>query len=279
MTESPRTTVLITGSSSGFGRAAARLFRARGWNVVATARQADAWADEPAAADLLTCALDVTDPVSVDAAVAAAVQRFGRLDCVVNNAGAGLLSVFENTPMATVRELFDTNVFGVMEVTRAALPHLAASGGRVVTVSSGAAVVPEPLMSVYSATKFAVEGFTESLRHELARRGVGVKLIEPGLVRGTNFVQRAAEASAAVPVPPAYQDYVAQVMAGFQQEPPYRPATESEVAEAIVTAATEDTTQLRHVIGEDNEVAVHMRRETSEKDYNEWSLARAGTAG
>jgi NAD(P)-dependent dehydrogenase (short-subunit alcohol dehydrogenase family) len=276
MTETQRSTVLITGSSSGFGRAAVRRFRARGWNVVATARRADAWADEPPAEDLLACTLDVTDAASIDTAVGAALTRFGRLDCLVNNAGAGLLSVFESTPMTTVRDLFDTNVFGMMMVTRAALPHLAAQGGRVVTVASGSGIVPEPLMSVYSATKFAVEGFTESLRHELIGRGVGVKLVEPGLVRETNFVQRTTETSLAVPVPPDYEDYFARVLAGYQQESPYRLATESEVAEAIVTAATDDTSQLRHIVGEDTEAYAHQRRETSEKDYNEWALARSG---
>ncbi|MGI6871802.1 SDR family NAD(P)-dependent oxidoreductase [Amycolatopsis sp. 3B14] len=217
--------------------------------------------------------LDVTDPDSIQAALA----RFGRLDCVVNNAGAGLFSVFESTPMATVRALFETNVFGMMQVTQAALPILGAQGGgRLIAISSGAGIVPEPLLSVYSATKFAVEGFTESLRYEAAARGVSVKLVEPGLVRGTNFLARTAESAQAVPVPAGYEPLVRQVMGAFEQEGPYRLATAQTVAEAVVAAAEDDSTQLRYLVGEDVENSVRMRRETSEKDYNDWALARVG---
>jgi short-subunit dehydrogenase len=179
--------------------------------------------------------------------------------------------------MATVRALFETNVFGTMQVTQAALPILAAQGGGcLITISSGAAIVPEPLLSVYSATKFAVEGFTESLRHEAAARGVSVKLIEPGLVRGTNFLAHTAESSQAVPVAAGYETLVRQVMGAFEQESPHRLATPQTVAEAVVTASADDSTQLRYLVGEDVETAARMRRETSEKDYNDWTLARVG---
>ncbi|MGW4587813.1 SDR family oxidoreductase [Amycolatopsis thermoflava] len=273
-----RKTVLITGSSSGFGKATAELFLDRGWNVVATARRPLPEGHlGPAAEHLLTCVLDITDPDSIQAALRDAPARFGRLDCVVNNAGAGLFSVFESTPMATVRALFETNVFGMMQVTQAALPILAAQGGgRLIAISSGAGIVPEPLLSVYSATKFAVEGFTESLRYEAAARGVSVKLVEPGLVRGTNFLARTAETAQAVPVPAGYETLVRQVMGAFEQEGPHRLATARTVAEAVVTAAEDDSTQLRYVVGEDVEFSARMRRETSEKDYNDWALARVG---
>ncbi|MEU0465330.1 MULTISPECIES: SDR family oxidoreductase [unclassified Amycolatopsis] len=272
-----RKTVLITGSSSGFGKATAELFLDRGWNVVATARR-PLPEDHlgPATEHLLTPVLDITDPDSIQAALRDALARFGRLDCVVNNAGAGLFSVFESTPMATVRALFETNVFGMMQVTQAALPILAAQGGRLIAISSGAGIVPEPLLSVYSATKFAVEGFTESLRYEAAARGVSVKLVEPGLVRGTNFLARTAESAQAVPVPAGYEPLVRQVMGAFEQEGPYRLATARTVAEAVVTAAEDDSTQLRYLVGEDVEFSARMRRETSEKDYNDWALARVG---
>ncbi|MFF0227875.1 SDR family oxidoreductase [Streptomyces sp. NPDC004629] len=274
MTDQQRKTVLVTGGSSGFGRAALASFLAQGWNVAATARQPSAQGQQGPADNLLVCAMDVRDADSVAAAVERAVERFGRLDCVVNNAGAGLLSVFEATPMTAVRELFETNVFGMMRVTHAVLPYFAAQGeGRVVNVSSGSGIVPEPLMSVYAATKFAVEGFTESLRYELAIRNVVVKLVEPGLVPDTNFVQRTAETSRAVPVPPAYEGYVRRIVARFQEDSPYRLATEGTVADAIVTAASDNTTHLRYVVGEDTEVAASMRRETSEKDYNNWALS------
>ncbi|MEV1083721.1 SDR family oxidoreductase [Streptomyces sp. NPDC050211] len=278
MSTQTRKTVLITGSSSGFGKATAALFLDRGWNVVATARRpAPEGQLGPDTEHLLTCALDITDPDSIQAALRDALIRFGRLDCVVNNAGAGLFSVFESTPMATIRALFETNVFGMMQVTQAALPILAAQGsGCLIAISSGAAIVPEPLLSVYSATKFAVEGFTESLRYEAAARGVSVKLVEPGLVRGTNFLAHTAESAQAIPVAAGYETLVQQVMGAFEQEWPYRLATAQTVAEVVVTAAGDDSTQLRYLVGEDVETSARMRRETSEKDYNDWALARVG---
>ncbi|WP_431910903.1 SDR family oxidoreductase [Amycolatopsis thermoflava] len=278
MSTETRKTVLITGSSSGFGKATAEVFLDRGWNVVATARRPLPEGHlGPATGHLLTSVLDITDPDSIQAALRDALARFGRLDCVVNNVGAGLFSVFESTPMATIRALFETNVFGMMQVTQAALPILAAQGGgRLIAISSGAGIVPEPLLSVYSATKFAVEGFTESLRYEAAACGVSVKLVEPGLVRGTNFLARTAESAQAVPVPAGYEALVRRVMGAFEQEGPYRRATAQTVAEAVVTAAEDDSTQLRYLVGEDVENSARMRRETSEKDYNDWALARVG---
>jgi NAD(P)-dependent dehydrogenase (short-subunit alcohol dehydrogenase family) len=274
MTEREHPTVLITGSSSGFGREAVALFRTRGWNVVATSRTPDTGEQ---ADDLLVAALDVHDTDSIDTAISRAVERFGRLDCVVNNAGQGLLSVFEGTPMTTVRQMFETNLFGMMEVTRRALPHLSArGGGRVVNVASGAGIVPEPFMTVYAATKFAVEGFSEALRYELAPRGITVKLVEPGLVRGTNFMDTTTAASLAIPVPPAYQDHVNQAIARYMEPSSFNLATPAAVAEAIVTAATDTTSRLRYVIGEDIEATARMRRETSEKQYNDWALATYG---
>ncbi|GAA4671427.1 MULTISPECIES: SDR family oxidoreductase [Amycolatopsis] len=272
MTERAPKTVLVTGSSSGFGKAAVTAFLAQGWRVAATARRPDAEQDTE---NLFTCRLDLHDPDSIESAVAATVERFGTLDCVVNNAGAGLLSVFETTPMETVRELFETNVFGAMRVIQAALPRFAdQGGGRIVNVSSTAGLVPEPFMSVYAATKSAVEALTEGLRYELAARDVVVKLVEPGLVRDTNFVQATAEASLALPVPDAYRAAVDKVIAGYQAEYPHRLATEAEVADAIVAAATDSGTRLRYLVGEDSEAAAHMRWSTSEEQYNAWALER-----
>ena len=275
MTDTDRQTVLITGSGSGLGRAARVLFAERGWNIASTSRTVT---DEHAHAGtdrVLVLPLDVRDPAAVSAAFAATITRFGRVDCVVNNAGAGLFSVFEATPMAVVRDLFDTNVFGLMQVTQAAVPHFRdAGGGRLVNLSSGAGIVPEPLMSVYAATKFAVEGFTESLRYELAGEHVSVALIEPGLVTGTGFLPRTAQSSAAVPVPPPYQGLVGQMSAVWQRESPYRLATMAAVAEAILAAATDDPPRLRYVVGEDAQTSARMRRQTSEPEYDAWATAR-----
>ena len=139
-------TVLITGASSGFGRAAAKLFQKEGWNVVATMRELDREDELKTLADTLVVRLDVRDAASIEAAIALGIKRFGKIDCVVNNAGAGLFSVFETTPLAAARDLFETNVFGVMQVTQSVLPHFRENGGgRIVNVASGTGIVAVPL--------------------------------------------------------------------------------------------------------------------------------------
>ncbi len=142
-------TVLITGCSTGFGEAAARLFASRGWNVVATMRRPEAGAGLAALDNVLVTRLDVQDPASIDAAVAEAIARFGRIDVLVNNAGFGLFGVFEAAPRDKIREQFDVNVFGVMDVTRALLPHFRANrSGTIVNISSGAGVFTLPMISL-----------------------------------------------------------------------------------------------------------------------------------
>lgn len=275
MTDTERKTVLITGSGSGLGRAARLLFDERGWNIVSTSRTLTAEHTAAGSERVLVLPLDVRDPAAVSAALAATITRFDRVDCVVNNAGTGLFSVFEATPMALVRDMFDTNVFGLMQVTQAAVPYFRdVGGGRLINLSSGAGIVPEPLMSVYAATKFAVEGFTESLRYELAGEDVMVALIEPGLVTGTGFLPRTAQSSAAIPVPPPYQGLVEQMSAVWQRESPYGLATEAAVAEVILAAATDDPPRLRYVVGQDAQTSARMRRQTSEPEYDAWATAR-----
>lgn len=122
-------TILITGASSGIGKATAKLFQERGWNIVATMRNPDKEDELNKLDNILVTRLDVTDAASIKAAVAAGIERFGSIDCVVNNAGLGLFSVFEATPMEAVRELLETNIFGMMQVTHAVLPHFKKNGG------------------------------------------------------------------------------------------------------------------------------------------------------
>src|SRR5258706_9895255 len=168
-------TVLITGCSSGYGLETARHFHAQGWNVIATMRtpREDVL---PRSERLRVLALDVTRPASIAAVLAAA----GPIDVLVNNAGIGLMGAFEVTPMATVREVFETNTFGVMAMTQAVLPQLRARrSGTVVNVTSSATLAPFPLVAVYTASKKAIEGVTASLPFELADFGVSVKLVRP----------------------------------------------------------------------------------------------------
>ena len=261
-------TVLITGTSSGFGRASARRFAERGWNVVATMRRPDP-ADALAAFDnVLVTRLDVQDPNSIETAVAAGIERFGAIDALINNAGFGLFGVFEGTSRDKIREQFDVNVFGVMDVTRALLPHFRRRrSGTIVNVSSGAGVFALPMISLYTASKFALEGFSESLAYELASQNIRVRLVEPGGVVTTSFGARSAAEAAGADVPADYAAFAAATAKVFDGLRASRLATPEQVAEVII-AATEDTgDRLRYVATEDIAALVRARRETSEDAY------------
>lgn len=266
--------VLITGSSSGFGKAAALKFRERGWRVAATMRDPSRW-QEAADPDLLLLPLDVGNEASVSAAVDQAIAKWGKIDCVVNNAGQAVVSVLETTPIEVARGIFDTNLFGVIRVMQRVLPHFrAVGGGRFVNLGSSSAIAPEPLMSVYSASKFAAEGLAEAARYELAAFNVTVKLVEPGFVKETNILASTLENAKAAPVPAAYRQYYDKMITDFLGEMPYRFATEAEVAAAIVAAASDETGQFRFVVGEDAEASAHMRRATSEPVYDAWARGK-----
>ncbi|MEM8738821.1 MAG: SDR family oxidoreductase [Planctomycetota bacterium] len=178
---------LITGSSSGIGRAAAEHFAQKGWGVAATMRSPEVrrpWAEE---LDVFCPALDVTDPESIASAVTQTLERFGRIDVVVNNAGYGLMGPLHGATDEQLDTQFRTNVLGLIAVTQAVLPALYESRGTVVNVSSIGGRIGFPLGSAYHATKFAVEGLSESVRYELANHGVKVRLVEPGGIR-TDFL-------------------------------------------------------------------------------------------
>jgi NAD(P)-dependent dehydrogenase (short-subunit alcohol dehydrogenase family) len=268
-------TALITGSSSGFGRAAALYFAERGWNVAATMRAPDQEKDLAAKNGVLVTRLDVQDPESIERGVRAALDRFARIDALVNNAGFGLFGIFEATSREKIAAQFAVNVFGVMDVTRAVLPHFRAAGGGVIlNVGSGAGVFGLPMISLYCASKFALEGFTESLSYELAALNIRVKMIEPGGVVSTNFGKRSASEAAGNVAPPDYDRFVAaanQVFAGLRAE---RRATEEDVAKVIYEAATDGTDRLRYVATEDIKPLVAKRRETSEDEYMAFMRAR-----
>src|SRR5262249_33480068 len=176
-------TVLITGCSSGYGLETARHFHAREWNVIATMRTPHEGV-LPRSERLRVLALDVTRPESITAAIEAS----GAIDVLVNNAGIGVIGVFEATPMSTVREVFETNTFGVMAMTQAVLPQFRARrSGVVVNVTSSVTLAPMPLAAAYTASKMAIEGFTGSLAPELESFDVRVKLVEPGYAPTTRF--------------------------------------------------------------------------------------------
>ncbi len=178
---------LVTGASSGIGEATARALAADGAHVAIAARRNDRLAAlrdelESAGAQVLTLELDVTDEGAARAAVQSAVDKFGALDIVVNNAGVMLLGPVENADTTDWTRMINTNVLGLMYLTHAALPHLLASQGTVVQISSVAGRVARSGSAVYNASKHAVNAFSEGLRQEVTGRGVRVVLIEPGMV-------------------------------------------------------------------------------------------------
>jgi len=262
-------TVLITGCSTGLGRMTAAHFAASGWNVIATMRRPEPDLAEAFPGRVLVQPLDVADPASIEAAIEAGIARFGSLDVVVNNAGVTMVSVFEATPDEAIRQIFETNVFGLMNVTRAALPHLRrAGGGTIVNVSSGVGLVGVPLLSIYVASKQAVEGLSESLAYELESQGIRIKLVEPGAMRSTNFTATGMAASAAAPVPDGYRPYFDHALQSMLDYP-FASTDEQAVVEAIHAAATDPGNRLRYIVGPDVEEYARLRWSTSEAQYQD----------
>lgn len=268
-------TVLITGGSSGFGKMTAKLFARNSWHVVATMRQPREQTDPVNTNDVLVTRLDVQDRDSIGKAIEAGIARFGRIDALINNAGFGLFGVFEATSREKIQEQFDVNVFGVMDVTRAILPHFRKNkGGLIINVSSGAGIFALPMISLYCASKFALEGFSESLSYELASQNIVVKIVEPGGVISTNFGKRSGQEALRNASIADYDEFVTRMNAVFAGLRGERKATETDVAKVIFEAATDETNQLRYVATGDILPLVKARRETSEKEYIELMRAR-----
>ncbi|MYN10454.1 SDR family oxidoreductase [Pseudoduganella aquatica] len=237
-------TVLITGCSSGYGLETARHFHAQGWNVIATMRtpREDLL---PRSERMRVLALDVTSADSI----AAALEASGPIDVLVNNAGIGLFGAFEATPMATVREVFDTNTFGTMAMTQAVLPQFRTRrSGVVVNVTSSAVLAPMPLVAAYTASKMAVEGFTASLAFELEGFGLQVKLVQPGYGPSTAFTANTGARLEGL-IPEAYAPYAQSVFAAFTQ--PAAVTTEGDVAQQVWRAANDTSGRLRFAAGAD----------------------------
>ncbi|WP_437851811.1 SDR family oxidoreductase [Sorangium sp. So ce363] len=258
-------TILITGSSSGLGRATAKHFSAKGWNVVATMRNPEREEELIRLDRVLVTRLDVQDLASIHAAVDAGISRFGRIDALMNNAGYGAYGPLEATSLDKVRRQFDVNVLGVLATTKALLPHFRANrSGVIVNISSGGGRVTLPLGTLYHGTKFAVEGLSESLHFELAPLGVRVKIVEPGAIK-TDFMSRSLDFSND-PQLSEYQPLVQKVLAVIgpmmeQGAPPER------VAESVYAATTDDSNQLRYEVGVDVVELLGSRRSMDDATF------------
>jgi NAD(P)-dependent dehydrogenase (short-subunit alcohol dehydrogenase family) len=234
--------VLVTGASSGIGLAVVKAFAAKGFEVFGTSRNPQNSQPIPGV-ELVQ--LDVTDPESVRAAVATVIQRAGRIDVLVNNAGSGVVGAAEESSTAQAQQLFNTNYFGVVRTTNEVLPHLRAQGsGRIINISSVLGFLPAPYSAHYSATKHAIEGYSESLDHETRQFGVRVSLVEPGFT-STSFEAAAIFGDSPIENYAPVREHVKRLFtesinAGDD------PAV---VADAVVKAATNRTWKLRYPAG------------------------------
>ncbi len=242
--------VLITGTSSGIGLATTVAAARAGWRTIATMRdlsRADSLRSALTVAGVIDLVdirqLDVTDPDSVDTCIDRVVADFGRLDAIVNNAGSGHVGTLEQDTIDEVRAVMEVNFFGVLRVTRAALPHLRAASGRVVTVTSVGGVIGQPFNEAYCAAKFAVEGFMESLAPVAASVGVRVIVVEPGAVASefvTNTGADSADADAFGPYADALRAYLERTRTAFADA-----QTPDSAAASIVTALTSESATFR----------------------------------
>lgn len=267
---------LITGCSTGFGRELARLVLERGWRAVVTARDPAAVADlvEAHGGRALVMPLDVTRPAQIAEAVAEAKRRFGRIDTLVNNAGYGYLAAIEEGEDDAVRALFETNVFGLIDTTKAVLPLMRAQkSGLIVNVSSIGGLTSFAATGYYHATKYAVEGLSESLAIEVEPLGIHVMLVEPGPFR-TEWAGPSIKQSAT-----RIDDYAAtagerrkqtEARSGKQAGDPVRGA------QAIIDAALADTPPQRLLLGRAALDLARRKIETLRRDFDAWESTTVG---
>lgn len=262
-------TVLITGSSTGIGRDTAIHFQQEGWNVAATMRRPENETELNQLENVQVLRLDATDRESIISAINTTIETFGSLDVVVNNAGYGLAGPLEAVTPDQLTRQYATNVFGPIYVMQAALPHFRAQkSGLFINISSIGGRLTLPLNSLYHGTKFALEGISEALNHELNPLGIRVKLVEPGGVK-TDFAGRSLDLMSD-PNITDYDEIVQKVFEAFRS--PSRAddySTGADIAEVIFTAATDGTGQIRYLAGNDAKQMWEQRSAITDEQYVE----------
>ena len=258
-------TVLITGTSSGIGKATVLVFAKMGWNVIATQRNPENETDFNMFPNVKMYPLDVTSLESIQEAISQAKKDFGNIDVVVNNAGYGVDGAFEAMSDEIIEKQFNTNVFGLMRVTREAIKFMRASGGgTIIQISSMGGKITFPLYSIYHATKFAVEGFTESLHYELAQFNIKMKLIEPGLI-ATEFYGRSRHF-----IKPTNTNQYDGFIQKFNEaaEKVMKDAERPEVvAKTIFKSASDNSNKMRYLVGKPAPMLLMLRKLLSDKLY------------
>jgi NAD(P)-dependent dehydrogenase (short-subunit alcohol dehydrogenase family) len=263
-------TWLITGCSTGFGREIARAVLARGWNAAVTARDPATVQDivTGRAATALVLALDVTKPEQIAAAVGETEARFGAIDVLVNNAGYGYRGAVEEASDDEMRRLFDTNFFGLVDVTKAVLPGMRARRqGHIVNISSVGGRMAQPGSAYYSATKFAVGGLSDALRKELKPLGIHVTVVEPGGFR-TDFAGRSLQQSSRV-----IDDYASTAGARRKENittDGRQPGDPARAAEAIIKAVQSDNPPFRLALGRGAVQRIRAELEAQQRELDAW---------
>jgi NAD(P)-dependent dehydrogenase (short-subunit alcohol dehydrogenase family) len=258
-------TILITGASSGIGKETAKLFQSKGWNVIATMRKPASESELNQLENVLVTQLDVLDLASIQDAFNKGVQKFGSIDVLLNNAGYGAYGPLEAFSRDQVVRQFNTNVIGLLDVTKTILPHFRQNKkGIIINISSIGGKMTFPLGSLYHGTKFAVEGISESLSYEVEQFGGQVKIIEPGMI-ATDFGGRSFDFSNDENIT-EYQKIVGALLTAMPvMAENASPA--SVVATAIFEAATDGKKQLRYTAGEDAKILIANRHQYDDATF------------
>ncbi len=267
-------TVFITGASTGFGKLSAKKFQREGWNVVATMRSPQKENELNQLDNILVTELDVTKPETITNAVNEAIEKFGTIDVLVNNAGYGAAGPMEAGTDAQIRYQMEVNFFGLINVTKGILPVMRAKkSGTIINISSMGGRITFPYLSLYHATKFAVEGLTESMQYELDPLGINLKIVEPGAFN-TDFSTRSLQLFDTSNLED-YQEHlqkflkVMEATAGSSGDP-------QEVAETIYAAATDSSDRLRYLVGEDAIQILGARGQMDDASFKKMMLENLG---
>jgi short-subunit dehydrogenase len=266
-------TVLITGTSTGIGKSAAKLFQANGWNVIATMRSPEKEIELNTLDRVLVTALDVTKQETIDSAIAKGIETFGKIDVLINNAGFGMMGIAEASDEALMQKIFDVNVFGLIRTTKAILPHMRANKkGLILNVSSIVGLFAFPYQGLYHATKHAVEGYTSSVQYELKPLGIDVKLVEPGGV-ATEFLN-----SISLTGDKDIEDYKPGLEKYFAAVQNYTDnlSTSEQIADVVYSATNDGKDQLRYLAGADAEQLAGARKAMDDKAFYEMMAGQFG---
>jgi NAD(P)-dependent dehydrogenase (short-subunit alcohol dehydrogenase family) len=260
-------TIFITGASTGLGKAAAKLFQANGWNVAATMRTPENETELVESENVKLYKMDVTNLEQISEASKQAIADFGKIDVVLNNAGYGLAGVLEAISDDKINRQIETNLIGVIRVTQSFLPHFRKNkSGLFINVTSIGGLITFPLFSLYHATKWALEGFSESLWFEMQAIGVGVKTVSPGGIK-TDFAGRSLD-MAMNPDLTEYNALINNTLAMFgDPERQNAGSTAEQIAEIIFEAATDGKKQLRYVAGNDAKEMFRQRQAVGDQGF------------